>query len=118
MKNNIEQLLLNNLKYFENLLHIVTEQKELIAKKNFSDFNKKDVIKHNILIKILENNQSLEVSIFRNKKNNNIVQDTVKKINLLLEKIINIEKDNAGYLADLNLMISGEYIESYKKIIK
>lgn len=118
MEKNIEQLLTEKLNYLENLLDIAMEQKNLIAKKDFSRLYEKDVKKHELLTKILENDEFLESNKIKNNKDFNTTQDIIKKINLALNKLIIIEKENALKLTDLNLLLSGNHIEFYKNIIK
>ncbi len=118
MKKDIEQLLTDNLKNLENLLNIILEQKELLIKKDYLKFQEKDEIKHGLLARILENDKHLTLNNLENKMDNNNIQEIVEKINLILDKMIVIEKENARQLADLNMLLSGNHIEVYKKIIK
>lgn len=118
MEKNVEQLLAEKLNYLKNLLDIAVEQKNLIEKKDFSGLYIKDDKKHEFLTKISEIDELIEQNNLKNKKDSNIVRDIIKKINLTLNKLIKIEKENALKLTDLNMQLSGNHIKFYKNSIK
>jgi len=118
MENNIEKLLEDKFNYLEKIFNITTEQKMLIEKKDFNKFLEKDEEKRQLIANILELDKLIEPNNLKNKKNSYIIQDKVKKINFILYKLINIEKEIAENLSKENLLLSGKHIEVYKKIIK
>lgn len=118
MKKNIEQLLMEQLNYFQNLLDTVTEQKNLIARKDFLQLQKNDEKKLELITKIQGIDKLFEIVQHEDNRDFNIIQNLIKKINLILSKLILIEKENAAKLTELKLKLSGNHIEFYKKIIK
>jgi len=118
MKKNVEQLFAEKLNCLENLFNLAIEQKALIERKDYDMLQDKDNQKREILLKIDEIDKDIELDVSGNKKKGIIIQNKIKNINSLLDKLIEVEKENANQLADLSLLISGNYIQFYKKNIK
>ncbi|MCX8093286.1 MAG: hypothetical protein N3E50_03880 [Candidatus Goldbacteria bacterium] len=118
MEKDIKQLLTEKLNCLQEIYNIVNEQKVLIEKKEFDRYQMIEDKKQELLTKIQEIEKFLENYNIINKKNFNNIQDLIKKTNLLLNKLIHFEKENAKKIEELNLLLLGNHIEFYKKIKK
>jgi hypothetical protein len=61
---------------------------------------------------------SLKPFMFKNKRYPRSIEDMVKKINLSLAKLVDIERENGKLLSEMELSRSGRHIEAYKRAIK
>ncbi|MCX7698170.1 MAG: hypothetical protein N2114_01730 [Candidatus Goldbacteria bacterium] len=118
MEKDIKQLLTEKLNYLQEIYNIVNEQKVLIEKKEFDRYQMIENKKQELLTKIQEIEKFLETYNVINNNNFNIIQELIKKTNLLLDELIHFEKENAKKIEELNLLILGKHIEFYKKIKK
>lgn len=74
-----------------------------------------DAEKHGLIGELSEMDNSIKPFIIKNRKYPREIQDFVKKIDDLLNKLIGIEKENEKLLNEKVVSVSGKHIEAYKK---
>ena len=77
-----------------------------------------DAEKHSLMENLSGMDNSIKPFILKNKRYPASVQDTVKKINICLNNLIVIEKENEKLLSAMELSASGRHIEAYKRAVK
>jgi hypothetical protein len=100
------------------ILAVVSAQNAAIKNNETEKVFSVDAEKHALMENLSEIDNSMKPFILKNKSYPASVQDTVKKINICLNNLIVIEKENEKLLTEMELSASGRHIEAYKRAVK
>lgn len=100
------------------VLEITAAQNEAIKGRDTERIISLDSEKQGLLAAMAEMDNSIKPFILKNKRYPASVQDTVKRINISLNNLIVIERENEKLLSAMELSASGRHIEAYKKAVK
>jgi hypothetical protein len=77
-----------------------------------------DAEKHLYMETMSEIDNSIKPFILKSKRYTATVQAAVKRINIMLNNLVLIEKENEKLLSVMELSASGRHVEAYKKELK
>jgi replicative DNA helicase len=100
------------------LLAVARAQNAAIKNNETAAIISLDAEKNALMEAMSEIDNSIKPFILRNKRYPASVQDTVKKINICLNNLIVIEKENEKLLTSMELSASGRHVDAYKRSIK
>jgi hypothetical protein len=118
----MDDALLEQLKKKEEIINRILEisgaQNSAVKNRETGKIISLDNEKAPLVESLAEIDNSLKPFIFKNNRYPVSVRDMVKKINLSLNNLIDIERENHKLLAEMEMSASGRHIESYKRSIK
>jgi hypothetical protein len=100
------------------ILDIASAQNAAIKNNETGKIFSLDAEKHTLMESMSEIDNSMKPFILKYKRYPASVQDTVKKINICLNNLIVIEKENEKLLSAMEMSASGRHIEAYKRAAK
>jgi len=100
------------------LLGIAGTQNTHMKNGSFGEAAILEAEKKPLLDRLSELDNSAKAFIIKNKKYPLEVQETVKRINFLLNKLIDLERENNRLATEKEIADQGRHIEAYRKNIK
>lgn len=102
----------------EKILAVAASQNAAIKTNEPEKIVSLDSEKHLLMENMSEIDNSIKPFILKNMRYPATVADKVKRINILLNNLIVIEKENEKLLSNMEISASGRHVEAYKKAVK
>ena len=102
----------------EQLIAVAAAQNAAIKNSEMEKIVSLDAEKQSLMENLSGIDNSMKPFILKNMRYPASVQDSVKKINICLNNLIVIEKENEKLLSAMELSASGRHIEAYKRAVK